>query len=60
MKSSFDRLIRAVLAAWLIGAVRPLPFKKGAVCRIDTDAWPPARQGHLVWFATPRMLRGLA
>lgn len=49
------------LAAWLIGARQPLPFKKGAACRIDIDDWPPVtRQGSLVWFATPRMMRSLA
>lgn len=47
------------LAAWLIGARVPLPFKKGAVCRIDVPTWPPARQGALIWFATPAMLRAL-
>jgi phosphohistidine phosphatase len=48
------------LAAWLIGARQPLPFKKGGVCRIDVSEWPPAaRQGTLIWFATPKMLRAL-
>ena len=46
-------------AAWLIGAREPLPFKKGGIARIDVAAFPPARNGQLVWFATPRMLRGL-
>ena len=46
-----------VLAARLIGAKSPLEFKKGAVCRIDFEALPPARAGHLRWFVTPRMLR---
>jgi phosphohistidine phosphatase len=49
-----------VLAAWLIGAREPLPFKKGGVCRIDVPGLPPAQDGQLRWFATPRMLRGLA
>jgi phosphohistidine phosphatase len=49
------------LAAWLIGARQPLPFKKGGVCRIDVADWPPtAKSGTLVWFATPKMLRALA
>ena len=48
------------LAAWLIGARRPLPFKKGGVCRIDLAEWPPvARGGTLLWLATPKMLRAL-
>jgi len=48
------------LAAWLLGARVPLPFKKSGVCRIDVAEWQPARQGELVWFATPKMLRALA
>lgn len=47
------------LAAWLIGARTPLPFKKGAVCRIDLDGPVTARAGRLVWFATPKMLRAM-
>jgi phosphohistidine phosphatase len=45
------------LAARLIGTRKPLEFKKGAVCRIDVAALPPAGPGQLRWFATPRMLR---
>lgn len=48
------------LAARLIGARVPLAFKKGAVCRIDFDVPPPKGTGHLVWFATPKMLRKLS
>ena len=47
------------LAGRLIGTRHPLPFKKGGVCRIDLDGLPPAGPGRLVWFATPRMLRGI-
>jgi phosphohistidine phosphatase len=47
------------LAAFLIGARQPLAFKKGGVCRIDLPA-RSGRAGQLAWFATPRMLRGLA
>ena len=47
------------LAAWLIGARAPLPFKKGGMCRIDVAELPPGRTGQLVWFATPKMLRAL-
>ena len=47
------------LAAWLIGAREPLLFKKGGACRIDVASLPPGRNGHLIWFATPRMLRSL-
>jgi phosphohistidine phosphatase len=46
-------------AAWLIGAKAPLIFKKGGVCRIDLPAAAAAGAGHLVWFATPKMLRAL-
>jgi phosphohistidine phosphatase len=45
------------LAARLIGLRRALEFKKGAICRIDVPALPPAGPGQLRWFLTPRMLR---
>jgi phosphohistidine phosphatase len=48
------------LASWFLGARHPLPFKKGGICCIHFDEWPPAaKQGALQWVATPRMLRGL-
>ena len=47
------------LAAWLVGARAPFPFKKGGVCRIDVTSLLPAGSGQLVWMATPRMLRAL-
>jgi phosphohistidine phosphatase len=47
------------LAARLLGARRIVPFKKGAVCRIDVDALPPVGPGTLRWFLTPAMLRAL-
>ncbi len=47
------------LAAWLIGARHPLPFRKGGVCRIDLPDQPTGRNGQLVWLATPKMLRAL-
>jgi phosphohistidine phosphatase len=47
------------LAAWLVGAKTPFAFKKGGVCRIDVQKLPPGGGGQLVWFATPKMLRGL-
>ena len=43
------------LAAHLVGASRPIEFKKGGVCRIDLEA--PAGPGRLTWFASPRLLR---
>jgi phosphohistidine phosphatase len=48
------------LAARLIGAKRPLEFKKGGICRIDLDGLPSGGPGHLRWFVTPRMLRRIA
>ena len=42
-------------AGRLIGLRRPLEFKKGAVCRIDVAALPPAGPGQLRWFLTPRI-----
>src|SRR5262245_31146640 len=48
------------LAAHLIGAKIPLPFKKGAIARIDFSIFPPKGKGQLAWFVTPRMLRKLA
>ncbi|HXW05684.1 MAG TPA: phosphohistidine phosphatase SixA [Vicinamibacterales bacterium] len=48
------------LAGQLIGSRVPLEFKKGAICRIDLEVFPPKGQGRLRWFVTPRMLRGLA
>ena len=47
------------LAARLIGARKPLDFKKGAICRIDVQALPPTGPGTLRWFVPPRMLRML-
>ena len=45
------------LAARLIGARTPLEFKKGAICRIDFDVFPPKGTGQLRWFVTAKMLR---
>lgn len=45
------------LAAWLINARQPVPFRKGGICRIDVAHWPPDRGGQLIWMATPKMLR---
>ena len=47
------------IAARLIGAAEPLPFKKGAVCCIEVDRLPPAQAGRLHWFLPPRALRAL-
>ena len=45
------------LAGRLIGARSPIPFKKGAICRIDFDVLPPKGHGQLAWFLPPRLLR---
>jgi phosphohistidine phosphatase len=47
----------SVLAAYLLGARRPLPFKKGAICRIDAARPTEAGAGTLIWFAPPKLLR---
>ena len=38
---------------------RPLPFKKGGICRIDVGSLTRKRAGSLVWFVTPKVLRRL-
>ena len=48
------------LGAWLIGAKHPLAFKKGGVACIELPTLPVAGPGHLLWHATPKMLRSLA
>lgn len=45
------------LAARLIGARAPIELKKGGVCRIDFEVFPPKGIGHLRWLVTPKMLR---
>jgi len=45
------------LAARLIGTRHAIPFKKGAVCRIDVEGLPPAGPGDLRWLLTPRIMR---
>jgi len=45
------------LAAHLIGARRPLAFRKGGVCRIDLQGLSESRPGSLIWLVTPKMLR---
>jgi phosphohistidine phosphatase len=47
------------LAAHLLGASRPLPFKKGGMCRIDV-VWGRPHRGALVWFFPPKALRKLS
>lgn len=45
------------LAARLVGARRPLAFRKGSVCRIDIDGFRGDHAGGLVWFIHPKALR---
>ena len=45
------------LAAALLGAQRPLPFRKGGVCRIDVDRLGASAAGSLIWFLHPKVLR---
>lgn len=47
------------LAARLIGAKSPIEFKKGAICRIDFEVFPPKGIGMLRWFLPPKVLRKL-
>jgi phosphohistidine phosphatase len=47
------------LAARLMGTRHPIPFKKGAICRIDLEGLPPAGPGDLRWFLTPKILRAI-
>jgi phosphohistidine phosphatase len=46
------------LTAWLLGARRAIPMKKGGACRIDLDAFSD-RHGTLVWHLPPKALRKL-
>jgi phosphohistidine phosphatase len=47
------------VAAALIGAQGSIPFKRGAVCRVDVASFPPRGAGVLVWFLPPKAMRGL-
>jgi phosphohistidine phosphatase len=46
-------------AARLIGSASAFEFKKGAVCRVDFESWPPRPPGTLHWFLTPKVLKAL-
>jgi phosphohistidine phosphatase len=48
------------LAAYLLGAQRAVPFKKGGICRIDVQGLTSKRAGSLTWFLPPKVLRKLA
>ncbi|MBM3751911.1 MAG: phosphohistidine phosphatase SixA [Acidimicrobiia bacterium] len=44
------------LAAWMIGAEAPLPFKKGGVARVDFADGIAAGEGKLAWLVTPKLV----
>jgi phosphohistidine phosphatase SixA len=46
-------------AARFVGSRHPIEFKKGAICRIDVEALPPAGPGALQWFLTTKILRAV-
>ena len=48
------------LAGRLIGSRTAIEFKKGAICRIDFEVFPPKGHGQLRWFVPPLILRKLA
>jgi phosphohistidine phosphatase len=47
------------LVAWLIDARRPVAFKKGGACRVDSSRWPMGPRSDLRWFMPPSVLRRL-
>jgi len=47
------------LTAWLVGAKRPIVYKKGGASRLDMDSLS-SRHGSLAWLVTPKILRKLA
>jgi phosphohistidine phosphatase len=47
------------LAARLVGSRHPIPFKKGAICRIDVESLPPSGPGELRWLLTPKIMRAI-
>jgi phosphohistidine phosphatase len=48
------------LAARLVGSRTPMAFKKGAICRIDFEVFPPKGTGQLRWFLPPKVLRRIS
>ena len=49
-----------LLAEWLLGAGKPVEFKKGAICCVECASQPAEGCARLIWHATPSMLRALA
>jgi phosphohistidine phosphatase len=60
LRSSVHEPDLGQLAAFLLGGKRPLPFRKGGICRIDVQGLSSTRAGSLIWFIPPRVLRKLA
>jgi len=48
------------LAAHLVAAARPVPFKKGGVCCIAIQGLTSRRAGELLWLLPPKVLRRLS
>ena len=48
------------LAAYLLGAREPLPFRKGGACLISLVSLAPPFHARLQWFLPPRVLRRLS
>ena len=47
-----------ILASGLLGINDSvIEFKKGGICRIDTDSMPPGSPGMLIWSLSPKQLR---
>ena len=48
------------LAAYLLSAGEPLPFRKGGACLISVGSLAPPFHSRLQWFLPPRVLRQVA
>ena len=44
------------ITARLLGCPGRLEFRKGGVCRLDVDRFPPTGPARLQWFAPPKLL----
>jgi len=45
------------LASHLLGTKKPIPFKKGGICRIDLGSLTSKSAASLVWFLPPNVAR---
>lgn len=48
------------LAAFFLGAGRPLPFKKGAVMAVEFESRPGPGKGRLLWHMPTKVMRHLS